>query len=70
MSTRVRAARLVDNVEGPRTIGQFPVQPCQSGVWYHSKKFKQDGHGPQRFYRKRLPGWKAGTEIFISDFEW
>ena len=42
--------------------------PCQSGVWYYSKKFKHDG--PQRFYRKRLPGWKAGTEIFISDFEW
>jgi len=25
MSTRVRVARLVDDVEGPRTIGQFPV---------------------------------------------
>jgi len=69
MSTRVRAARLVDDVEGPRTIGQFPVHMHAVSKWsVLCKKFKHDG--PQRFYRKRLPGWKAGTEIFISDFEW
>ena len=70
MSTRVRVARLVDDVEGPRTIGQFPVHMHAVSKKYgiRSKKFKHDG--PQSFYRKRLPDWKAGTEIFISDFEW
>ena len=52
----------------PRTIGQFPVHIHAVASKWSSKKFKHDG--PQRFYRKRLPEWKAGTEIFISDFEW
>ena len=33
MSTRVRAARLVDDVEGPRTIGQFPVHMHAVSKW-------------------------------------
>ena len=33
MSTRVRAARLVDHVEGPRTIGQFPVHMHAVSKW-------------------------------------
>ena len=67
MSTRVRAARLVDDVEGPRTIGQFPVHMHAVSKWMDLKDSIENAFLVGRLVQKFLFLILNGNSVKVVD---